>query len=160
MMRLTNIIEDDVMATLSNIFLQFDEARMRYGWSGDDVLSFNWASSVSNDHCVVNVETDRLGIHLTYIIQRSACMYRDRLKSVQIFLCRTQAGTGRKVKQHHDEISRNRVPSFWPISVYLGHDIAQPSLYSNTPLDDGIKERNAEVEQLSLNLHPSLPLTP
>ena len=36
--------------------------------------------------------------------------YRDRLKSVQILLSRTQAGPGRKVKQEQEHISRNRVP--------------------------------------------------
>ena len=39
-------------------------------------------------------------------------VYRDRLKSVQILLSRTQAGPGRKVKQEQEEISHNHVPSF------------------------------------------------
>ena len=34
--------------------------------------------------------------------------YRDRLKGVQILISRTQAGTGRKVKQEQEEISRNQ----------------------------------------------------
>ena len=44
-------------------------------------------------------------------------MYRDRLKGVQILLSNSQAGPGRKVKQEQEEISRNHVQAFQPISV-------------------------------------------
>ena len=44
-------------------------------------------------------------------------MYRAEKKSLQILLSSTQAGPGRKVKQEQEEISRNHLPSFEPISV-------------------------------------------
>ena len=39
-------------------------------------------------------------------------IYRDRLKSMQILLSRTQAGPGRAVKQEQEEISRYHVQTF------------------------------------------------
>ena len=47
-------------------------------------------------------------------------MYRDRLIGVQILLSNSQAGTGRKVKQEQEEISRNHVQAFIPGSVCTG----------------------------------------
>ena len=38
--------------------------------------------------------------------------YRDRLKGVQILLSNSQAGSGRKVKQEQEEISRNHEQAF------------------------------------------------
>ena len=39
-------------------------------------------------------------------------LYRDRLKSMQILLCRTQAGPGRTGKQEQEQTSRNHAPYF------------------------------------------------
>ena len=44
--------------------------------------------------------------------------YRDRLKSMQILLSRSQAGPGRTGKQEQGQTSRNHVQAFQPISVY------------------------------------------
>ena len=53
-------------------------------------------------------------------------LYRDRLKSVQILLIRTQAGPGRAVKQEQEEHSRNHVQAFKLVSVCLtGQGIEQ-----------------------------------
>ena len=38
--------------------------------------------------------------------------YRDRLKSMQILLSRTQAGPGRTGKQEQEQTSRNHVQAF------------------------------------------------
>ena len=46
--------------------------------------------------------------------------YRSEKKSLQILLSRTKAGPGRKVKQEQEEISRNHVQAFKPISVHIG----------------------------------------
>ena len=46
-------------------------------------------------------------------------MYRDRLKSMQILLSRTQAGPGRTVKQEQEEISPNYVQRINLISVHM-----------------------------------------
>ena len=45
------------------------------------------------------------------IVEKEA-VYRDRLKGLQILLSNSQAGTGRKVKQEQEEISRNHVQAF------------------------------------------------
>ena len=47
-------------------------------------------------------------------------LYRDRLKSMQILLSRTLAGTSGAVKQEQEENSRNHVQAFQPISVQGG----------------------------------------
>ena len=44
--------------------------------------------------------------------------YRDRLKSMQILLSRSQAGPGRTGKQEQGQTSHNHVQAFQPISVY------------------------------------------
>ena len=46
-----------------------------------------------------------------------ADMYRDQLKGVQILLSNSHTGPCRNVKQEKEEISRNHVPAFKPISV-------------------------------------------
>ena len=54
----------------------------------------------------------------TYDLTLNRVLYRDRLKGVQILLSSTQAGPGRTVKQQQEEISRNHVQAFYPISVH------------------------------------------
>ena len=44
-------------------------------------------------------------------VETRGILYRDRLKGVQMLLSRTQAGTGRRVKQEQEEISPNNVTS-------------------------------------------------
>ena len=44
-----------------------------------------------------------------------AGIYRDRRKGVQILLSNSQAGSGSKVKQEQEEISRNHIQAFLPI---------------------------------------------
>ena len=39
-------------------------------------------------------------------------LYRDWLKGMQIWLGNSQTGSGRKVKQEQEEISRNHVKAF------------------------------------------------
>ena len=50
-----------------------------------------------------------------------AGMYRDRLKSMQILLSRTQAGPGRAVKQEQKQTSCNHVQNLQSISVESEH---------------------------------------
>ena len=51
----------------------------------------------------------------------ASMLYRDRLKSMQILLSRTQAGPGRAVKQEQKQTSRNHVQNLQSISVESEH---------------------------------------
>ena len=44
-------------------------------------------------------------------------LYRGANKGLHVLLSRTQAGLGRKVKQEHEEISRNHLQTFICLSV-------------------------------------------
>ena len=76
-----------------------------------------------------------LGANCTAAAAGEDCTYRDRLKGVHILLSSSQAGSGRKVKQEQEEISRNHVPRLFLGSVYflilrkkLTHNICKPRL--------------------------------
>ena len=79
--------------------------------------SANYFGSITQSSTVLVGSNSTTGEE-TFVPMRSmlpmvmSCMYRDRLKNMQILLSRTQARPGRAVKQEKEQTSRNHLQAF------------------------------------------------
>ena len=78
--------------------------------------------------------------------------YRAEKKSLQILLSSTQAGSGRKVKQEQEEISRNHVPRLFLGSV-LGPAMITGHSFTDTANQDNLQMLFAEEGNMITDKH-------